>query len=278
MPPPTKPETRVADGEFAYQTAAEETWRIFRIMSEFVEGIDVLSHVGRAVSIFGSSRVGPDDPYYRMAEQCARLLVERDYAVITGGGPGIMEAANKGAAQAGGKSVGLNIALPHEQIPNPYQNIALNFHYFFVRKVMFLKYAVGTICLPGGFGTLDEFFETMTLVQTGKAPRMAIVLLGSPFWNPMLDWLRTTLLEKHGHIAREDLELYTVTDDPQVAVHTVCDYYERHGTPIRVPATAEEMKRHPQERMTAEGTVYGVPPSGPARPNRLPDGRRRSAP
>jgi len=258
------------DREFSYQTAAEETWRIFRIMAEFVEGIEVMAHIGPAVSIFGSSRAQPTDRYYQLAVECARLLALRNYAVITGGGPGIMEAANKGAAEGGGKSVGLNIALPLEQIPNAYQNIALDFHYFFVRKVMFLKYAVGTICLPGGFGSLDEFFETMTLIQTRKAPPMAIVLVGCDFWNPMIDWVHSTLLDQHGYVSPEDMHLFTITDDPHVAVSTICDYYEQHGTPIGIPPTAEEMTRHPQDRMTAEGTVYGVPPIGPRRRSSRP--------
>jgi uncharacterized protein (TIGR00730 family) len=253
----------MADKEFSYQTAAEETWRIFRIMAEFVEGIEVMSHLGPAVSIFGSARTQPGEKYYELAAECGRLLVQREYAVITGGGPGIMEAANKGAAEAGGKSVGLNIALPLEQVPNPYQNISIDFHYFFVRKVLFLKYAVGTICLPGGFGSLDEFFEAMTLVQTRKAPPMAIVLIGREFWQPMIAWVRTTMLERFGTISPEDLDLFTVTDDPKIAVDTVCDFYELHREEAGIPPTDQEMKRHPQERMTAEGTVYGVPPFSP---------------
>ena len=255
----------MADKEFSYQTAAEETWRIFRIMAEFVEGIEVMSHLGPAVSIFGSARTQPGDPNYELARECARLLAERNYAVITGGGPGIMEAANRGAAEAGGMSVGLNIALPQEQAANSYQNTTLDFHYFFVRKVMFLKYAIGTICLPGGFGTLDEFFEAMTLVQTGKAPPMAIVLIGSEFWQPLAGWLRTVVFEKFACISPPDMDLFTITDDAQVAVDTVCDYYKQHGAPVGIPPTAEEMKRHPQQRLTAEGTIYGVPPSGPGR-------------
>ncbi len=258
------------DHEFTYETAAEETWRIFRIMAEFVEAIEVMAHIGPAVSVFGSARALPTDHYYQLAVECGRLLALRNFAVVTGGGPGIMEAANKGAAAGGGKSVGLNIALPMEQIPNSYQNIALDFHYFFVRKVMFLKYAVGTICLPGGFGSLDEFFETMTLIQTRKAPAMAIVLVGSEFWRPMIDWLRDTLLDRHAYISPEDLDLYTVTDDPNVAVETVCAHYERHRTPIGIRPTAEEMRRHPHDRLTAEGTVYGVPPMGTARRSRRP--------
>jgi uncharacterized protein (TIGR00730 family) len=258
----------MTDHEFTYQTAAEETWRIFRIMAEFVESIDVMAHVGPAVSVFGSARAQPIDHYYQVAVECGRLLALRNYAVITGGGPGIMEAANKGATEAGGRSVGLNIALPLEQVPNAFQNIALEFHYFFVRKVMFLKYAVGTICLPGGFGSLDEFFETMTLVQTRKAPPMAMVLIGAEYWNPMLHWLRETLLDQHGYVSPEDMHLFTVTDDPHVAVNTVCEFYERRGTPIGIRPTAEEMKRHPHDRISAEGTVFGVPPMGPGRRRR----------
>jgi uncharacterized protein (TIGR00730 family) len=249
------------DHEFTPQTAAEETWRIFRIMSEFVEGIDVMSHVGPAISIFGSARTDAADRYYDLARQCARLAAEHKYAVITGGGPGIMEAANRGAAEAGGTSVGLNIALPTEQVPNAYQNIMLDFHYFFVRKVMFVKYAIGMICLPGGFGTLDECFESLTLVQTGKAPPMAVVLIGTEYWTPLAQWLRTTVFERHACLSEADLELFTITDDPVVAVETISDFHQEHGSRVGIPPTAEEMRRHPQERLTAEGTVYGVPPT-----------------
>jgi uncharacterized protein (TIGR00730 family) len=253
----------MADSEFTYRNAAEETWRIFRIMAEFVEGIEIMSQVGRAISIFGSARTAPGHKYYEMAVECGRLCAERDFAVITGGGPGIMEAANKGAGEAGGKSVGLNIALPHEQDPNPYQNIDLDFHYFFVRKVMFLKYTAGTICLPGGFGTMDEFFETMTLVQTGKAPMMGIVLLGKDFWQPMLDWVRGTLLEQNATISPGDMDLFTVTDDPATAVDSVIKAYEEHGAPRE--AAAASLQQPAPARLTAEGTVFGLPPSVPRR-------------
>ncbi len=257
----------MTDSELSYRTAAEETWRVFRIMSEFVEGIDVLSHVGPAIAVFGSARTPPDDPYYARAIECGRLLAEREFAVITGGGPGIMAAANRGAADAGGKSVGLNIALPLEQEQNPYQNITLDFHYFFVRKVMFLKYSVGMIYFPGGYGTLDEFTEAMTLLQTGKAPRMAVALIGTEYWSPLLRWFQDTLLDRFAFISAEDLNLCMATDDVQAAVNHVCEFYERHGAPLGVPPTAEEMKRHPQDRITAEGTIYGVPPT-PRRPGR----------
>jgi uncharacterized protein (TIGR00730 family) len=255
----------MADGEFTYRTAAEETWRIFRIMAEFVEGIDVMSHVGPAVSVFGSARTKPGEPFYQLAVECGRLLAQRDMAVITGGGPGIMAAVNRGAAEAGGKSVGLNIALPQEQLPNPYQNITLDFHYFFVRKVMFIKYAIGMICFPGGFGTLDEFFEAMTLVQTGKAPPMAIVLMGRDYWQPLVDWIHKTLMETHAYIGAEDLLLFVVTDDAHEAVDTVCAFYERNKNLVALPPTSEEMRRQPEQRMTGEGTIYGVVPGTPPR-------------
>ena len=262
----------MADAEFSYRTAAEETWRIFRIMAEFVEGIEVMSLVGPAVSIFGSSRTTPENTYYRQAEECARRLAERGFAVITGGGPGIMEAANKGAAEAGGKSVGLNIALPVEQAPNTYQNVTIDFHYFFVRKVMFVKYATGFICFPGGFGTMDEFFESMTLLQTGKAPYMKVVLIGRTFWEPLENWLRTSMLEQHANIDARDLDLFTITDDTDVAVNTICDYYNRHGAAAGQPSTASEMNLAPTERVSAEGTVFGIPPTGVHRPKAHPDG------
>lgn len=250
----------MSDGEFTSENAAKETWRIFRIMAEFVEGIEVMSRVGPAVSIFGSARTEAGHRYYDLARDCAKLLVKRDFAVITGGGPGIMEAANRGALEAGGKSVGLNIALPLEQEPNSYHNIALDFHYFFVRKVMFLKYSAGMLCFPGGFGTMDEFFESMTLIQTEKAPRMGVVLVGSDFWNPMVDWLRTTLLEANRNISPEDLDLFTVTDDPELAANTVYDMYEKNVAAVSEPREAHELKLQPTERLTAEGTVYGVRP------------------
>lgn len=245
------------------RSAAEETWRLFRIMAEWVEGIDALTKVEPAVSIFGSARAKPGSPVYELGETCARLLAERGYAVITGGGPGIMEAANKGAAEAGGASVGLNIALPQEQIPNPYQTISLDFHYFFVRKVMFLKHAVGMICLPGGFGTLDECFETLTLVQTGKAPPMAIALVGRDYWDPLVDWLRKTVLEKYGMISPQDMHLFIVTDDPVEAVETVVAFHERTMTDEAAEAAALAGQVHiPRPaRITAEGTWYGRPPT-----------------
>ena len=163
----------------------EDPWRIFRIMSEFVDGFEIMSTVGPAVSVFGSSRTPPESRYYRMARKLGGILARRGFAVITGGGPGVMEAANRGADDAGGKSVGLNIALPHEQVANPYANIRVDFHYFFARKVMFIKYACAFVCFPGGFGTMDEFFESMTLIQTEKVDPFPVILIGSEFWSPM---------------------------------------------------------------------------------------------
>jgi uncharacterized protein (TIGR00730 family) len=247
-------------GEFTYRTAAEETWRIFRIIAEFVEGIEEMAHVGPAVSIFGSSRAGQDDPYYKQATELATKLVRRGFSIITGGGPGIMEAANKGAFEAGGTSVGLNIALPEEQVPNRYQNVSLDFHYFFARKVMFVKYASAFVCFPGGFGTMDEFFESMTLIQTGKTPPMKVVLIGKRFWDPLVDWIRQAMLQERAAISPEDLDLFNVTDDVDDAVAQICAHYE-----------AESKAARAAKRMTAEGTVYGIPPQE----TRKRHGRRR---
>jgi uncharacterized protein (TIGR00730 family) len=254
--------------EFSYRTAAEETWRIFRIMAEFVEGIDVMSRVGPAVSIFGSSRTQPDDPYYHHAVQLGAKLVRERFTVITGGGPGIMEAANKGAFEAGGKSIGLNIWLPAEQEANAYQTISLDFNHFFVRKVMFVKYAVAIICFPGGFGTMDEFFESMTLVQTMKMRAMPIVLFGSEFWKPLHGWLQDRMLAAHAAISPEDLELCTITDSIDDIVEIVAKRYEQDRSLAGQPKTEEEMQLTPHLRITAEGTVKGSPPIGPGRERR----------
>jgi uncharacterized protein (TIGR00730 family) len=255
----------MAAGEFSYRTAAEETWRIFRIMAEFVEGIDVLSQLGPAVSVFGSARTQPENPYYQQAVELGRKLARRNFAVITGGGPGIMEAANKGAAEGGGGSVGLNIALLHEQVPNTYQNITLNFHYFFVRKVMFVKYAVALACFPGGFGTMDEFFETMTLLQTGKTRPMKVVLIGTPFWNPLCGWLRDNMLGLHHNISPQDLDLFLVTDDLDLAVETIGAHYEQDRSLAGEPRTEDELARTPDQWVTAEGTLFGISPIHPRR-------------
>ena len=189
-----------------------DAWRALRIVGEFVEGFDSLARLGAAITIFGSARVPPGDPYYQAAEDLAARLARRGVTVITGGGPGIMEAANKGAAEAGGVSVGLGIELPHEQSINKYCNLALNHRYFFVRKVMFVKYAQGFVIFPGGFGTFDELFESLTLVQTGKIDNFPVILFGRSYWEPLLDWLRRTVAE-HAMISPQDLELFRVTDD-----------------------------------------------------------------
>ncbi len=195
----------------------QDLWRIFRVMAEFTEGFEELASVGPAVSIFGSARTKPDDPYYKLAEQTASELVNAGFAIITGGGGGIMEAANKGAADAGGQSIGLNIELPMEQTPNEYQNISLDFRYFFVRKVMFLKYAHGFIVFPGGYGTMDEFFESLVLIQTLKQATFPVILMCSEYWAGLIEWLRTKMLDEHKYIAPEDMDVFTIVDDGQTA-------------------------------------------------------------
>ncbi len=206
----------------------EDPWRIFRIMAEFVESFEILSQVGPAVTIFGSARTRPEDPYYQAAVAIARGLARNNLAVITGGGPGIMEAANRGAAQGKGKSVGLNIELPMEQKGNRYANVPIHFHYFFSRKVCFVKYSVAFIFMPGGFGTLDEFFEVLTLVQTRRVPRFPLILFGKDYWTGLLHWARTTM-EKGKFISPGDLDLVTVTDDPQQTIQLIADYMRRVG-------------------------------------------------
>ncbi|HYE95238.1 MAG TPA: TIGR00730 family Rossman fold protein [Rubricoccaceae bacterium] len=201
------------------ESRLRDTWHIFQIMAEFVEGYERLGRIGPSVSVFGSARIPPGTPYYQMGEAVGRLLVEHGFAVITGGGPGLMEAANRGAQAAGGVSVGLNIVLPHEQHVNPYvdPDRSLTFDFFFARKTMFVKYAQGFVVLPGGFGTLDELFEALTLIQTGKTTRFPVVLMGREFWEGALTWLREQLLGR-GMIGPADLDLLSLTDDPAEAV------------------------------------------------------------
>jgi uncharacterized protein (TIGR00730 family) len=199
---------------------AQESWRMFHIMAEFVEGFDALSKYHPSVSIFGSTRVKPGDEVYKTAEQIGQLLAENGFGVITGGGPGVMEAANKGAATAGGNSIGLNIEIPLEQKPNPYANITLRFRYFFVRKVMFVKYAVAYIILPGGFGTLDELFESVTLIQTHKIRPFPVILVGSNYWKGLLDWMKEVLL-KEGKISLSDLEILQLIDEPAEIIKAI---------------------------------------------------------
>lgn len=201
----------------------DESWRLFRILAEFTEGIDTLSNLGFAISIFGSARIQPDHEYYQKTVQLSKRLAEEGFSVITGGGPGIMEAGNKGAMEGSGDSVGLNIELPMEQKPNDFQNITLNYRYFFARKVMFVKHSMGYICMPGGFGTFDEFFEALTLVQTEKIYPMPIVLFGSDFWTGLLEWVKTQPL-KLGLISATDLDLLTVTDDIEEVVSIMSNH------------------------------------------------------
>ena len=246
-----------------------DSWRIFRIMAEFVEAFEVMAPVGPAVSLFGSARTRPDDPFYQQAEETARLLAKEGLAVITGGGPGIMEAANKGAYEAGGTSIGLNITLPQEQEANRYQTVSLDFHYFYARKVMFVKYASAFVCFPGGFGTLDEFFEVLTLVQTLKVEPYPIVLFGSGYWSGLVVWIKEQLGPMF--IDAEDTDIFRIVDDPKDAVRLVkqgirkpwwkpideearrvteAPDLARGATPIETSASQD----------TGEGTRYGSRP------------------
>ncbi len=207
-----------------------DSWQIFKIMAEFVDGFEKLARIGPCVSIFGSARTHNDNPYYKLAEDCARLLTERGYGVISGGGPGIMEAANKGAYEAGGKSVGLNIELPFEQFHNKYidRDKILEFDYFFIRKVMFMKYSQGFIVLPGGFGTMDEMFEALTLIQTGKVARFPIVLVGTEYWKGLMDWVKNTMLADQKNINEEDLNLFRMVDTAEEAAEHIFRFYDKY--------------------------------------------------
>lgn len=205
-----------------------QSWKIFQIMGEFVEGFERLARIKPSVSIFGSARTPVDDPIYKLTEEIACQLSDAGFAVVSGGGPGIMEAANKGAQQGKSPSIGLNIQLPHEQIGNPYQDISLSFRHFFSRKVMFVKYASAYVVLPGGFGTLDELAEILTLVQTGKSRRIPIILVHSPFWEGLLDWFQNTLI-KQGTISPEDMDLFKVVDKSEDAVDAIFDHYAARG-------------------------------------------------
>ena len=206
----------------------EDPWRVFRIMSEFVEGFDEMSHIGRAVTVFGSARTKPRDRYYKAAVDLCRRLAENNFAVITGGGPGIMEAANKGAAQGGGRSVGLNIKLPFEQCGNPYTNISVDFDYFFARKVCLAKYSTAFVYMPGGFGTMDEFFEVLTLVQTRKVPRFPLICFGRSYWNGLIKWANSTL-KRGKYISTGDTDLVTITDSPAKAMQIINEFHEKSG-------------------------------------------------
>jgi uncharacterized protein (TIGR00730 family) len=201
----------------------EESWRMFRIMAEFVDAFETMSNIHNAVSIFGSARVKPEDEYYQKAEKLARLLAQNGFNVITGGGPGIMEAANKGACEGGGKSVGMNIRLPFEQKPNPYANVHLDYKYFFIRKVMFVKYAIAYVILPGGYGTIDELFEALTLIQTKRIKSFPVILMGSEYWRGLLEWLKKTM-QQEDKILPADLDLIQVIDDPEEVVKYIKKY------------------------------------------------------
>lgn len=222
---------------------AGETWRIFRIMSEFVEGFDELANIGPAVSIFGSSRFAPDSPYYQKAVEIASVLSKDGYTIITGGGPGIMEAANRGASLNKGLSIGLNIELPHEQKPNIFQNKSLNFRYFFARKMMFVKYAMGYIIMPGGFGTMDELFESLTLIQTHKAYPFPVILVGTEYWKGLLDWIRGTMVT-NGTVSPEELDYLHVTDDPGRVAEIMSQHKE-----YKMKLIAEAMERKKREEL-----------------------------
>ena len=207
---------------------SRESWKIFQIVAEFVEGFERLAQIKPSVSMFGSARTSPDHPYYKLAEEIARLLSDAGFSVVSGGGPGLMEAFNKGAYAGKSPSIGLNISLPNEQVGNPYQDINLQFRHFFSRKVMFVKYASAYVMLPGGFGTLDELAEILTLVQTGKARRIPIILVQSDFWKGLIDWCENVLV-KQGMISETDLELFQVIDEPEKVVDAIFDYYEKRG-------------------------------------------------
>ncbi len=210
----------------------ENAWTMFKVMAEFVDGFEKLNHIGPCISIFGSARTKPDHPNYKFAVDIARRLTEEGFGIITGGGPGIMEAGNKGASLYGGLSVGLNIHLPHEQNNNQFIDVekSLNHRYFFVRKVMFVKYAQAFVVLPGGFGTLDELFEVLTLIQTKKINPVPVVLVGTTFWQGLREWIETTMLGQENNINAEDLNLFTITDDPEHVVQVINDWYSMGPT------------------------------------------------
>jgi uncharacterized protein (TIGR00730 family) len=221
---PTKPSAAAAAAPYA----SREAWRLFGIISEFVEATDRLSNIRPAVTIFGSARIQPDTPYYDLTERIARQLSDAGFSVISGGGPGIMEAANKGAYAGSSPSVGLNIQLPMEQSANPYQDISQTFRHFFARKYMFVRYAAAYVVAPGGFGTLDELLEALTLIQTNKTPRIPLILVGSAFWAGLIDWFRSHLVAE-GMISPEDMDLIQVLDEPADVVASIFKYYERRG-------------------------------------------------
>jgi uncharacterized protein (TIGR00730 family) len=231
------PEPMLTD-EALLNVRARESYHLLKIMSEFVEAGEDLRAIQPAVSIYGSARTPVDHPMYALCEQLSRQLSDAGFSVISGGGPGIMEAANKGAFYGKSPAVGLNIVLPHEQNPNPYQDLSVKFNHFFPRKVMFVKHAIAYVVLPGGFGTLDELFESLTLVQTGKTPNRPIILVGQSFWAGLLDWLRAQLLG-NGYIGAADMDLIQIIDEPEAIVRCVFEHYERCGTGLCVPGNGD---------------------------------------
>ncbi len=241
----------------------DHSWRIFRIMAEFVEGFEVMSEVGPAVSIFGSARTRPDDPFYKAAEETARLLVKSKLAVITGGGPGIMEAGNKGAFESAGTSVGLNITLPQEQEGNRYQTVKLDFHYFYARKVMFTKYSSAFICFPGGYGTMDELFEVLTLIQTLKVEAFPVILYGTKYWQGLVTWLRDSM--RPSYMDAEDIDIFRLVDTPADAVRVVREglkkpWWKPLDADLRRQVAKPKHTGPPiagSKAMTGEGTRYG---------------------
>jgi uncharacterized protein (TIGR00730 family) len=258
----------------AIDFTSSDPWRVFRIMGEFVEGFDALAKIGPAVTIFGSARVKPDAPEYRAATETARLLGEAGFSIITGGGPGIMEAANRGAREAGVLSVGCNIELPFEQSVNPYVDLAINFRYFFVRKTMFVKYAEAFVIFPGGFGTLDELFEALTLIQTGKVRDFPVVLVGSAYWGGFVEWIRGVLLAE-GKISPEDVDLVRLTDDPAEVVRVVLEasgsVLEGAERPVIPPSPSFHGAFRPTRRNAAtpvQEAPAATDPESPAEPKK----------
>jgi hypothetical protein len=230
---PPYPKPNGADSQFRVEiapsgTMSRESWKIFQVMAEFVAGFEQLAQIQPSVSIFGSARTPPGHPYYALTEEVARKLSDAGFSVVSGGGPGLMEAANKGAYAGKSPSVGLNIRLPHEQHANRYQNITLTFQHFFARKVMFVKYAKAYVCMPGGFGTLDELVEALTLIQTGKTTRMPVILVHAPFWSGLLDWFKGTLV-REGVIDKDDLGLLSVVNTADEVLDVIFRYYEETG-------------------------------------------------
>lgn len=244
--------------EMVEDLKGKETWRVFRIMSEFIEGFDELSDIGPAVSIFGSARIESNKKYYKQCVEVASLLTKNGYAVITGGGPGLMEAANRGAIQNGGMSIGLNITLPKEQKANKYQNRSLHFKYFFARKVMFVKYAIGYVCMPGGFGTLDELFEALTLIQTHKIYPFPIILFGKEYWAPLMDFINKTMLT-HKTIDASDLDYIEITDDPNEVLAIINRHMDKKMKLIKSAGARERALKKEEARIMKVKNRKGIP-------------------